>query len=169
MILLCRLRPGAAGWMVDCPSPGGGHTFRCIAEGRFPLRSGGRPPAAILSARTESMEKDAPKGGPFGIPTNLNCVLLWFFSSGQCFPETVKNPTGFFGPLIVRCTSCPISRRLPKGRSQAPQIGTRERLHQGEAAGSRANRTARAKAFFGALHRTLHKQGRGDSKGFPLW
>ena len=24
----------------------------------------------------------------------------------------VKNPTGFFGPLIVRCTSCPISRGL---------------------------------------------------------
>ena len=72
------------------------------------------PPAAILSARTESMEKDAPKGGPFGIPTNLGCLLLWFFSSGQCFPETVKNPTGFFGPLFVRCTSCPISRRLPR-------------------------------------------------------
>ena len=67
---------------------------------------------AILSARTESMEKDAPKGGPFGIPTNLNCVLLWLFTPRGPLPETVKNPTGFFGPLIVRCTSCPISRRL---------------------------------------------------------
>ena len=161
MILLCRLRPGAAGWMVGCPSPGGGHTFRCVA--------GDVSPTAILSARTESMEKDAPKGEPFGIPPNLECVLLWFSTPRGPLPAAVKKPPVFCGPLIVRRFSCPISRRLPKGRSQAPQIGTRERLHQGEAAGSRANQTARAKAFFGALHRTLHKQGRGDSKGFPLW
>ena len=60
------------------------------------------------------MEKDAPKGEPFGIPPNLECLLLWFSTSGGPLPETVKNPTGFFGPLIVRCTSCPISRRLPR-------------------------------------------------------
>ena len=106
----------------------------------FPLRSGGRPPGrfshcvvgdvsptAILSARTESMEKDAPKGGPFGIPTNLGCLLLWFFSSGQCFPETVKNPTGFFGPLFVRCTSCPISRRLPRSDNGSTADSVRRR------------------------------------------
>ena len=34
------------------------------------------------------------------------------FYTKQCIPVAVKNPTGFFGPLIVQCTSCPISRRL---------------------------------------------------------
>ena len=59
------------------------------------------------------MEKDAPKGhGPFGIPTNLECVLLWFFTPSNCLPETVKKPPVFCGPLIVRRFSCPISRRL---------------------------------------------------------
>ncbi len=61
------------------------------------------------------MEKDAPKGhGLFGIPTNLECLLLWFSTSRGCLPVAVKNPPGFCGPLIVRCTSCPISRRLPR-------------------------------------------------------
>ena len=60
------------------------------------------------------MEKDAPKGEPFGIPTNLGCLLLWFFTPRDCIPETVKNPTGFFGPLFVQSISCPISRRLPR-------------------------------------------------------
>ena len=58
------------------------------------------------------MEKDAPKGGPLGIPTNLGCVLLWFSTSRDCFPETVKNPTGFFGPLFVLRSPSPISRGL---------------------------------------------------------
>ena len=70
------------------------------------------PPGAILSARTESMEKDAPKGEPFGIPTNLECVLLWFSTSSNCPSVAVKKPPVFCGPLFVRRTSCPISRRL---------------------------------------------------------
>ena len=95
-------------------------------RGFLPLRSGGRAPGgffhcvvedvsptAILSARTESMEKDAPKGEPFGIPPNLECVLLWLSTPRSPLPETVKNPIGFFGPLFVQCISCPISRRLP--------------------------------------------------------
>ena len=85
------------------------------------------PPGAILSARTESMEKDAPKGGPYGIPPNLECLLLWFSTSGEPLPETVKNPTGFFGPLIVRCTSCPISRRLPRSDNGGTAYSVRRR------------------------------------------
>ena len=72
------------------------------------------PPAAILSARTESMEKDAPKGEPFGIPTNLGCLLLWFSTSSNCPSVAVKKPPVFCGPLFVRRFSCPISRRLPR-------------------------------------------------------
>ena len=60
------------------------------------------------------MEKDAPKGEPFGIPTNLECLLLWFSTPRGCLPETVKNPTGFFGPLFVLRFPGPISRRLPR-------------------------------------------------------
>ena len=70
------------------------------------------PPAAILSARTESMEKDAPKGGPFGIPPNLECVLLWFSTPRGYLSVAVKKPPVFCVPLIVRRTSCPISRGL---------------------------------------------------------
>ncbi len=58
------------------------------------------------------MEKDAPKGEPFGIPTNLECLLLWFSTSRDCFSEAVKKPPVFCGPLIVQSISCPISRGL---------------------------------------------------------
>ena len=80
----------------------------------------------------------------------------------------VKKPPVFCVPLIVRRFSCPISRRLPKGRSQAPQIGTKGAWRKFEAAGNRVNRTARAKDFFGALYRTVQKQGRRDSQGLAL-
>ena len=127
-----------------------------------------RPPGAILSARTESMEKDAPKGGPFGIPPNLGCVLLWFSTPGNCPSVAVKKPPVFCGSLFVQRFPGPISRRLPKGRSQAPQIGTKGAWRKFEAAGNRVNRTARAKDFFGALYRTVQKQGRRDSQGLAL-
>ena len=58
------------------------------------------------------MEKDAPKGGPFGIPPNLGCVLLWFSTPRAPLPVAVKKPPVFCAPLIVQCSSCPISRRL---------------------------------------------------------
>ena len=64
------------------------HLCHWRIAGFLPLRSGGRAPQAILSARTESMEKDAPKGhGPFGIPTNLECLLLWFSTSSSASPR----------------------------------------------------------------------------------
>ena len=58
------------------------------------------------------MEKDAPKGGPFGIPPNLACLLLWLFTPRAPQPVAVKKPPVFCGPLVVRRFSCPISRRL---------------------------------------------------------
>ena len=97
------------------PRSDNGGTAYSVRRWKQSEPDGPGPPGAILSARTESMEKDAPKGhGPFGIPTNLECLLLWFSTPRGCLPETVKKPPAFCVPLIVRCTSCPISRRLPR-------------------------------------------------------
>ena len=93
------------------------------------------------------MEKDAPKGGPFGIPTNLNCVLLWFFTPSSAFPRPSKNLLFFAarclcGGFLVRSLGAFYRRTL-------------EVQPTAFAAGSRANRTAAGR----------HGQGSAPQKG----
>ncbi len=52
--------------------------------------------------------------GPLESPQIWSACFCGFSHQASPLPETVKNPIGFFGPLFVRRSSCPISRRLPR-------------------------------------------------------
>ena len=88
-----RGRPAEARGKADfATTPSGGHTF--CSHRKYGER--------------------CAKGGTLWNPHKSGVPASVVFYTKGPLPETVKNPTGFFGPLFVRRTSCPISRRLPR-------------------------------------------------------